>query len=124
MIADYFIWQYRVGPIWLATFSWNVQRVLWHSFSVPVMATTLFAHWHRDAVSYHLAGIGSLVLAFTWNQISRAIGFLIRITVLLLWAVVASVVAVISVATLVIFFLWPLIILGFFGAGSFLLLQG
>lgn len=124
MLADYIIWQYRTGPVWLITFFWRGQRVLLHSFSVPLMVRTLLAHWHHDAVSYRLAGIGSIALAFAWNQISRAIGFLIRFTVLLLWVMAATVYAGVGIAAVLIFLLWPLLIALFFIGGIALLIQG
>jgi hypothetical protein len=112
VITDYVTWQYRTGPVWLVTFFINCQRALLRYFSVPLMARTLFAHWHRDAVAYRMAGLGSLALAFAWNQISRAIGFCIRAAVLTVWLLVAAVCAAGGVLSVIIFLLWPFISIG------------
>lgn len=91
MLSRYLEWQFVAGPRFLIVLTWNLQRALWRFFSVSLMLRTLFAHWHRDAVPYWAGTVSGLLLAFAWNQISRAIGLTVRLAVLLTWLVTAVV---------------------------------
>lgn len=124
MIADYFIWQYRLAPRWLLGLFWNTQRFLYQFFSVPLMVRTLFAHWHRDAAAYRLAGLQSIFITFAWNQISRAIGFIIRFCVLGIYLVLAAVAGIFSLLVFIIFILWPVLLAALIVVGIVLLVQG
>lgn len=116
MTGGYLVWQFVEAPLWILKVGWNVQHALVRFFSVPVMVRTLFAHWHKDAVAYS-GGISGIVLAFAWNQISRAIGFIIRTLVLLMWGVVAMASFIVSLGMWVAFIAWPFIVLGLFLKG-------
>jgi hypothetical protein len=70
-------------------FAWNIQRALARYFSAGLLVRTLFAHWHKDAVSYKQGTISGIALAFAWNVISRAIGFMVRSITLVVFAIAA-----------------------------------
>lgn len=80
-------------------------------FSVPFMLKTLFAHWHKDQVSYRQGSISGMLKALAWNLISRGIGFIVRSCVLIAWLVVEVLFAVIFAIALILFILWPLLVL-------------
>lgn len=107
-MGGYFAWQFWNGPKFLAQFFWNVERMLFKMFSIPLMVQTLFSHWHRDAVEYR-GGFGDIALAFAWNGISRVIGLIVRLSVIVLWASVSILVAIAMLILCVGFFVWPLI---------------
>lgn len=88
MFIEYFYWHYVVALRWLLVLIWHGELALLQFFSVPLMLKTLFAHWHRDAVPYQGGRISDYLLAFAWNQISRAIGFIVRACVLSMYLVV------------------------------------
>lgn len=123
MFADYIHWQYVSGPRWIGQLSLHIQHMLAQAFSVRVMVQTLLAHWHRDRAAYRAGTISGIALAFAWNIISRAIGFLIRSTVLLAWFIIAGVAAMASGLTLIAFLLWPVMVLIGMAAGVALLGQ-
>jgi hypothetical protein len=114
MLADYLYWQYVWAPRWLLGLIWNVQRALLQFFSVKLMVRTLLAHWHKDAMSFRGGTLGELGMTIVWNLISRAIGFGVRVLVLLVWLVVEAVYAGSALLALVLFFAWlPLSVLVF-----------
>lgn len=107
MFLEYFYWHYIIAPRFLVTFAWRCQRATWQFFSVPTMVKTLFAHWHKDALRYRAAGIGSYITTFLSNQISRAVGFIIRACVLLVWIITEVMVSIFSVMFGLFFLLVP-----------------
>lgn len=117
MFAEYVEWQFILAPRFLLTLIWNLQWALQQFFSVPTMLRTLFAHWHRDVVPYRAGTISGLLLAFAWNQISRAIGFIIRSIMLLMWLTSAVVLLAAGAGVLLALVSWPfLIVIGFLWA--------
>lgn len=110
MLAEYYYWQLVEGPLWLTRLAWNIQRMLVRYFSVPVMLRTLVAHWHRDALAYRSGTLSGLLMIFAWNQISRAIGFIIRVAVLFTWALSALLLLVLSQTVVIIFIAWPFLV--------------
>lgn len=120
----YLHWQFVVGPRWLAVTLWNLELALLRFFSVGYMLRTLFAHWHRDAVAYTRRGFTDILIVFAWNQISRAVGFVVRSTVLLFWGVVQSIYACLALGFLLVFVAAPFLILALAGAGVWVLWVG
>lgn len=104
-------WHVWRTPKWLALLTWNLERAVARYFSVSIMLRTLVSHWHKDVVSYRQGTIGSIVLAFAWNMISRGIGFIIRTTVLLLFACVSLGIAVGGLFTIGLFLVWPVLMI-------------
>jgi hypothetical protein len=83
MLAYEFLrWWY--GPGWSGVVR-NLQRRLkgvGEAFSVGILLRTLFAPWRR-IVSYPGAGIGPHLRAMGDNLVSRCVGFLVRLLVLI-----------------------------------------
>ena len=117
MYHYYFYWQFVLAPLWLGRLAWNMECALVRYFSVPVMLRYLFAHWHRDAVPYRLAGIGALAKALAFNTISRIIGAIIRLFVLAAFVLAQLAYLVIAIVSLSLFVLWPLISVILIAAG-------
>lgn len=111
MILHYVRWQFVDGPRWLLRFAWTLQRILWRFFSVGLMLRTLFAHWHRDALAYQPGGLGELIKTFVMNQISRMIGFLIRVCLLGFWLLCELFYIPLAVAAVMLFLFWPLLLI-------------
>lgn len=75
------------------------------SFSVPTLVRTLFAPWKR-IVAPPGAGIDAHLRAMGDNAVSRAVGFTVRLTVLLSAGVCLSFIALAGMLQVV---LWPLV---------------
>lgn len=111
MYAHYVWWQFVVAPLWLARFILTVQEALLQLFSVRLLITTLFAHWRRDQISYRTGSLMSIFHAAALNAISRATGFCVRTTLLMVWALAETVFIVCAIATWIAFILAPVVAL-------------
>lgn len=109
----YLHWQFIVGPRFLLVTAWNLELALVQFFSVGTLLRTLFAHWHRDVATYEKRSFGEIFITFAMNQISRAIGLIIRSSVLLVWLLVQVLYIIIAVSLIAIFLAAPfLVVLG------------
>jgi hypothetical protein len=102
---ELFIWWYGQG--WAATVK-NIRKMLLgisNLFSVPILARTLFAPWKR-IISYPGAGLDAKLRALSDNVVSRAIGFAVRVLVLLTALIIGTLAVVFGVLA---FVLWPLV---------------
>ncbi len=124
MYSHYFYWQYMVAPLWLLQFFWILQRALLQFFSVRVMLTTLLAHWRRDRVAYRQGSFSGLLHAVAWNSISRAIGFIVRSSIIILWVVTECVFLILASGIFIIFSIAPLVALVALTYGVALLISG
>ena len=111
MIAQYFHWQFLYGPRWLIQLITNLQRATLQIFSVKLMLSTLLAPWHRDKVAWRGGTPTQFVMTIAWNLISRAIGFIIRTSVIIFWLAIEAILIPISLLSFLAFILWPLICL-------------
>lgn len=105
LAVGFFSWWYSAGWMLLAK---SVQKRLQKTlamFSVPSLMRTLFAPWKR-IVTNPGAGLNAHLSAIGDNMVSRAIGFTVRIFVLLGALVSMLLVAIIGVIQIV---AWPLV---------------
>ena len=105
LLAAFFAWWY--GPGWALVFK-NMQRRLRQTeqvFSVGMLAKTLFAPWRR-VISYPGASLQAHMQALLDNTVSRFVGFMVRILVLISAAVVLVVVMVVAIVEII---AWPLV---------------
>lgn len=110
----YLHWQFIIAPRFLLITAWNLELALAQFFSVGTMLRTLFAHWHRDVAAYEKRSFGEIFVTFAMNQISRAIGFIIRSSVLLVWLLMQLLYLIIVIGVLLVFLAAPfLLALGF-----------
>jgi hypothetical protein len=79
-----------------------------HAFSTPTLLRTLFAPWRR-IVTYPGSSLDTKIRAFGDNIVSRAVGFAVRLIVLITAFVMIAIVLVVGAAGVI---LWPLIPLG------------
>lgn len=109
-MLSYLHWQFLAAPAWLVALSVNLQRALLQYFSIPFMLRTLVSHWHKDVVAYR-GSITSHFTALAWNLISRGIGFLIRISILVIYLAGATTLLAASLALIAVLFIWPFAVL-------------
>jgi len=105
LVVGFFSWWYSAG--WMIL-SKNVQKRLQKTlamFSVPSLMRTLFAPWKR-IVTNPGAGLSAHLSAIGDNMVSRAIGFTVRLFVLIAALVSVLLVSVIGLAQII---LWPLV---------------
>jgi len=105
LAAEFFVWWYGRG--WALVFK-NMERRMRQTgqlFSVSQLLGTLFAPWRRT-ISYPGASLNEHMQAMVDNAISRFVGFMVRIFVLIAAAMTFVGVAVVALVEMV---AWPLV---------------
>ncbi len=105
LILEFFGWWYTSG--WkklLVEIAGQIKR-LWYVFSVPTLLKTLFAPWKR-IVTVPGKTLQDRLRAVGDNIISRLVGLVVRIFVIIAAIVVISVVTALGLA---VFVIWPLV---------------
>ena len=105
LAVQFFVWWYGRG--WALVFT-NMQRRLGQieqMFSVSMLLRTLFAPWRR-IISYPGASLGDHLQALGDNLVSRTVGFMVRILVLLTAGITFVLVGVIALVEMI---AWPLV---------------
>lgn len=103
--AAFFTWWYGQG--WALVFK-NIQRRLRQTaqmFSVSILLRTLFAPWRR-IITYPGASLADHMRAMSDNLVSRFVGFMVRIFVLIAAGITLLFVAIVAIIEIV---AWPLI---------------
>jgi hypothetical protein len=101
----FFTWWYSQG--WVLVYK-NMQRRMRQTgemFSVTMLLRTLFSPWRR-IISYPGASLNDHLRAMVDNLLSRAVGFTVRILVLIAAVITFVCVAVIAAVEIV---AWPLV---------------
>ena len=108
LVLSFFSWWYGQG--WKQAFSSIGPRVsgITEAFSVGQLLKTLFAPWKRITTNPG-SSIEQKVRAMIDNLVSRAIGFCVRIGVLIAAGISIVAVIILSVAQII---LWPLAPIG------------
>jgi hypothetical protein len=105
LAIGFFSWWYSTGWMILAK---NVEKRLQKTaamFSAPSLMRTLFAPWKR-IVTNPGAGLSAHLSAIGDNMVSRAVGFTIRLFVLLAALISLVLIAVIGLVQIIV---WPLV---------------
>lgn len=103
LFAEFFTWWYSRGFIELFL---RIRRSIvgiWSKLSVTILLKTLFEPWRR-IVSESGGSIRDKSRALIDNAVSRMVGFVIRISVIIAAIIIT---AVIAVGGLVVLVIWP-----------------
>ncbi len=116
LVMSFFSWWYGRG--WKQVFDSFGPRLsaISNTFSVNQLSRTLFAPWRR-IISYPGASLGDKMRAWGDNMVSRVIGFIVRLFVLIAAFLTLIAVALITTIELIIWPLLPIAIPGFLLAG-------
>jgi hypothetical protein len=105
LMLQLFAWWYVRGWQDIARASGTRLIRVAHLFSVPILMRTLWAPWRR-IITYPGASIDAKLRAIGDNLVSRAIGFTVRLLVLITAALILLLTATVG---LIVILLWPLI---------------
>ena len=122
LLGRYLAWHYTTGLLDCLRLSANFLWFVYHFFSVPVLARTLFFPWRRLGEAYR-GGFDPerLLETFIVNLFMRICGFVVRVIFLIVATVMLIMVFGLGLFMTFIFFLAPLIIIGSFALGFYLL---
>ena len=122
LLGRYLAWHYTAGLFGCLRLLSNFLWFVYHFFSVPVIARTLFSPWRRLGEAYRGGFDPERVLeTFVVNLLMRVFGFVVRAMFLVVATVALIVVFGLGLLLTLGFFLSPLIILGSFTLGFYLL---
>lgn len=110
------LWWYSRGWANTVTNLMSMVSGISRLFSVPILLRTLFSPWKR-IISYPGASLDAKMRALVDNLVSRAVGFVVRILVLLTALVMEAAAGCLGVAWIIV---WPCLPL----LGAALLVKG
>lgn len=122
-LPAYVIWHYTAG-LWAAlAVARNLLRFTFHFFSVGLMFKTLFSPWRRLGEDY-ASGLhpNEWLATLTVNTLMRVVGAAMRLVLIIFGLIALVVVAVGSVVVMLMWILWPVLVLTSLMGGLFLLL--
>lgn len=105
IMLSLFQWWYGHG--WLSAIRHSENRIknTYRLFSIPILLRTLFSPWRR-IMTVPGASIGDHIRAVADNTVSRIVGFIVRLIVLLTAAVLLVLASIVSLLELL---SWPLL---------------
>lgn len=122
-MADYFYWWYSAGLKWAFQVASFVVYRLSDFFSVNILLKTLFSPWKNDVLRAQNISLGDQFKLWQQNSVSRLVGFVIRLILLLiaLLALVAS--SFVLTLSLLVWLLTPVLIITLPVAGLLIFLK-
>lgn len=118
MVSQFLKWYFAIAPVRILTAGRNFLIFGWHFFSIGYFAPRLFSPWHRDLSGYGRGlDLKRIFHVLGWNLISRLIGAVMRLVVMLAGLVFEAAAAATVAAWFLAWYLLPflsvlLIILG------------
>lgn len=105
LALELFTWWYGKGWAKVGKHINQLTREIAQSFSMPLLLRTMFAPW-RQIITYPGASLDAKFHAFIDNTVSRAIGFVVRLIVLLTALIMVGLTVIVGIILAII---WPLI---------------
>lgn len=124
ILLDYLKWHFFEAPRGIFQAIKNFLKFGIHYFSIPFLLKTFFSHWHKYKWEYPRSlDFGKILEVFLSNLISRIIGMISRVILILTWFFFEIFLSLISFLVISTWFLFPLIIILFFFFGFKFLLK-
>jgi len=121
-LKEYITWHYGQGIRDLIGVWHNFLWFGYYSFSIPVLAKTLFAPFYRIKEPYRGVDIQPLLESFVLNSISRLVGFILRSVVLIIGLSFEIIILATLIPALIFWIAFPAALAGIFIWGITLLL--
>ncbi len=82
---NYLVWHFYIAPKFILKLIYNYIYFIGHLFSVKILLKTLFSPWRREIAKKEKPGFSptDILSVISFNVISRAIGFIVRVGTLL-----------------------------------------
>ena len=108
----FFVWWYTEVFRSFSDFTKHFFAYIADLFSVKICLTTLFAPWRRDRISYEGLSIQDRFQVWILNLTSRFIGAIVKLFTLATYLIVLAACFCFFIVTFIIWFLFPLILIG------------
>lgn len=119
ILIDYFNWHYTVAPEAILKLSHNYLVGTWHHFLISTHFRTLLSPWHRTRPSDigKAQNIGDKIMNRVIDFYVRILAAIVRLTIIIIGLIAEVVIIAAFVALLVVWILWPVILLWSIGNG-------
>jgi len=122
LLTKYLIWHFYDVPEDILKAWRNFLKFNLNYFSIPLLIKTLFSHWRRYAMSYgKRLDFGRYFETFVFNMMSRGIGAILRISLILIGLLVEIFLFFLGTIIFLLWLLLPLLLVGGLGFGFRLL---
>jgi ATP-dependent Clp protease ATP-binding subunit ClpC len=115
-MTPYLPWHYRTGLLAVIRIWWNFLEFTYHYFSIPLLVRTLFSPFKRTYRVKHIPGFSfqDLFDRLTFNTVSRVIGAVVRMSVIICGVFSLVVVALLGGIGIVLWVILPGLTLPFY----------
>lgn len=122
IFLSFFHWFFAVAPADILRLARNFLQWNWHFFSIGYFVPRLFAPWHRDLTPYGRGfDLKRFLHIFGWNLISRVIGAVLRIAIMIFGLATELLLVIVIVIVFLVWFFLPAAGLFLIGLGIFTL---
>jgi hypothetical protein len=111
MISGYFVWWYGAGIVQAYTAVTAFISYIVDAFSLPTIMRTLFAPWKNDVLTARNVSLGDQLKIWEMNFASRIIGFLVRLVVIFVAAIILLLLVVGAGVGLALWIATPILVL-------------
>lgn len=124
ILPQYVVWHYGMAIVDIQRIAGNFLRFFYNLFSVRLLASTLFAPWQKVSESAPKgADLGDVVSNLIFNGIMRGIGFVVRLTFILIGLTSMAVGFVLAIVFFILWIILPFAVVTFFVVGFKMILQ-
>lgn len=118
VLPYYFLWHYSEGTKSVVSITRNFLWFLWHFFAIGILLKTLFTPWQRISErTRHRLDIGEFFEVHMINGIMRAVGCIVRMTVISVGLALLAVTIAGGAAVFVVWLAMPALIIALAVAG-------
>lgn len=114
-------WWYRIQFRRIWAYFKRFLVYLFDLFSIRICLRTLFAVWRRDMISYEGLSLQQSFQAWLLNLASRFVGLFVKVSTIIAYLVVTLLVLLIGLSLILVWFLYPVIVLFLLGFGVWLM---
>lgn len=107
----FFGWWYGEALDHLLSFVGHFYAYLFDLFSVKICLQTLFAPWKRDEIGYQNLSLQQQFQVWALNMSSRFVGFWVKLFTIFTCLILEAIFSVISMASLVVWLCYPVVLL-------------
>jgi len=113
VFLPYLNWHYTVAPGEIIGIAGNYLCGTWHRFIIPKHLATLFAPWRRTLPSqlWYKQTIGQKIGNLAMDIIIRFLGAIIRLGVVIIGSLVLALMAILGIASFLLWIVWPFILI-------------
>lgn len=109
---NFLSWWIIATPKAIWEIGWALVCKTWQFFSVPLLFKTIFEPWKRDILSTKGASLDVIFRVWIANLISRLVGFVVRLGIILTGLVLVILVLAVSISATAGFVLLPVLAVG------------